>query len=278
MNKSLIILTATLSAISYAAQQFEGKQYAAHSVPQYGWAQDMIQKIEPWPQKGALLDVGCGDGRITKDLQKRIPDCRVVGLDKSPSMLEQAASEQTPSISWIEESAEKMNFTEEFDVVTSFSTLHWVKEIKTALDNVHRALKPGGKGYFVLGAKDNRKMLQTAVLTLVASEKWKSYFEGKDYYKSEDHTYTPKEMTTMLTETQFKVLECETQEKHHLFADKEAFYLYLESASPYKKLLQEKHREFGMDVIEMYSTLLTSGEGPLDYITYQLYVIVEKPA
>ena len=35
----------------------------------------------------SLLDVGCGDGRITAEIARRIPEADVVGLDPSPRMI-----------------------------------------------------------------------------------------------------------------------------------------------------------------------------------------------
>ncbi len=36
----------------------------------------------------AVLDVGCGDGRVSHQLSLRVPEGRVVGIDSSASMIE----------------------------------------------------------------------------------------------------------------------------------------------------------------------------------------------
>ena len=49
-----------------------------------------LETLVPWiPEEGVVLDVGCGPGRHLQMLRER--GCRVVGLDRSRALLDQAA-------------------------------------------------------------------------------------------------------------------------------------------------------------------------------------------
>ena len=56
---------------------------------------------------GPVLEVGCGEGRVTRDLRERGYD--VTGLDLSPTLIA-AASEQDPGGAYVEAAAEALPF------------------------------------------------------------------------------------------------------------------------------------------------------------------------
>ena len=52
--------------------RWDAKDYAEHSKAQYAWALELMDKLN---LKGneSLLDMGCGDGKITAAMASRIP-------------------------------------------------------------------------------------------------------------------------------------------------------------------------------------------------------------
>ncbi len=64
-----------MEAKSYA---WDAKDYAKNSQNQYQWTKELIPKLK---LKGneALLDIGCGDGKITAELATCLPKGIVVG-------------------------------------------------------------------------------------------------------------------------------------------------------------------------------------------------------
>ena len=84
--------------------------------------------------KGAerVLDVGCGDGKITAEIAARVPQGTVVGVDPSVEMIRYAQShwgtEQHPNLRFEAADTRHLPFHEEFDLVVSFNALHWIPE------------------------------------------------------------------------------------------------------------------------------------------------------
>jgi trans-aconitate methyltransferase len=75
-----------------------------------------------------VLDVGCGDGVLTK----KIADLGsiVVGVDSSPDF---AATARTLGLEVVQTSASDMSFGREFDAVFSNAALHWMKDADTVI-------------------------------------------------------------------------------------------------------------------------------------------------
>ncbi len=88
-----------------------------------------------------VLEVGCGTGMILKEIAPVAR--RAVGLDISRGMLEKARSR---GLDVVEGTATDLPFGDaSFDTVYSFKVLAHVREITTAMAEVARVLRPGGR-------------------------------------------------------------------------------------------------------------------------------------
>ncbi|MBV9746038.1 MAG: methyltransferase domain-containing protein [Acidobacteriia bacterium] len=90
------------------------------------------------------LDIGCGEGHNTRQLEKR--GARVVALDIAPSFLRAAREHESPGrIHYLLASALEMPFRAwTFDFATAFMSLMDVAGPENVLPEVARVLKPGG--------------------------------------------------------------------------------------------------------------------------------------
>jgi trans-aconitate methyltransferase len=87
-----------------------------------------------------ILDLGCGDGVLTKKLAEL--GCEVVAVDSSDPQIEAA---RKLGLDAHVMPAEELLFQEEFDAVFSNAVLHWIKRADLMIAGVYRALKPGGR-------------------------------------------------------------------------------------------------------------------------------------
>jgi trans-aconitate methyltransferase len=98
----------------------------------------------------AILDLGCGDGVLTKKLADT--GATVVGIDSSPQFIE---ASKALGLDARLMSGENLTFEKEFDAVFSNAALHWMKKPVEVIKGVHRALKPGGRFVAETGGQGN---------------------------------------------------------------------------------------------------------------------------
>jgi ubiquinone/menaquinone biosynthesis C-methylase UbiE len=95
---------------------------------------------------GMILDVGCGTGRLSARLASAYDQARVVGIDASTGMIQNAATTTVPRRSrFAAAMAERLPFADAvFDlVVVTLSVAHW-RDRAAALAQISRVMAPGG--------------------------------------------------------------------------------------------------------------------------------------
>jgi SAM-dependent methyltransferase len=112
-----------------------------------------------------LLDLGCGDGRVTEALA-RVRGFDVVGLDPSPEMVRAARAR---GLDVVQASAAAPPLADaSFDVVFSNAALHWVDDHAAVVRHVARLLRPGGRLIARLGGAGNQAEVVVAAFQLLA--------------------------------------------------------------------------------------------------------------
>jgi ubiquinone/menaquinone biosynthesis C-methylase UbiE len=95
------------------------------------------------PPTGLTLEVGCGEGRVARDLRDR--GHRVVAMDTSPTLLRHAKGAD-PSGRYVQADAMALPFGEgTFDLVVAYNALMDVDDMPGAVSEAARVLVPGGR-------------------------------------------------------------------------------------------------------------------------------------
>lgn len=124
-------------------------------VPALGNA--VLELLAPKPGE-AILDLGCGDGVLTKRIAEAGAD--VLGVDSSEAMLA-AARELGLKVEVADGQA--LPFESRFDAVFSNAALHWMPNQQAVAAGVFRALKPGGRYVGECGGFMNIAAIRTAL-------------------------------------------------------------------------------------------------------------------
>jgi trans-aconitate methyltransferase len=125
------------------AHEFDGNKYKAASAHQKEWGAKLIHELNITGSE-RILDLGCGDGALTAQLAALAPQGSVLGIDASRGMIATAKTNVADNLSFAVRDINDLDFENEFDIVFSNATLHWIKDHNALLGNVHRALTQGG--------------------------------------------------------------------------------------------------------------------------------------
>ncbi len=167
-----------------APYNWNAQDYAKNSANQQQWARELIPKLK---LKGneTLLDIGCGDGKITAEIALCLPDGRAVGVDSSEKMINLAqssfAKKDYPNLCFQVMDARKLTFQSEFDVAFSNAALHWIVDQKAVLKGVYESLKPGGRLLFQMAGKGNAKDVLGIINELADVKPWQQFFRGMPF-------------------------------------------------------------------------------------------------
>lgn len=153
----------------------EAEQYHHNSQLQMVRAVEAIDRF-PWIGNERVLDVGCGDGKISHLLAEKLNDGIVIGFDVSPEMIQFASSNfRRHNLFFLEGNAQSIPFQNQFDIVVSFCCLHWIPNQILALQNIHRSLVPGGKTLFVIPSRAPSN-LSPLIEKLLSHPRWAPLF------------------------------------------------------------------------------------------------------
>lgn len=167
-------LLSVLLCVEGFSDQWSGTDYALNSSLQLSHAEYLLSKLSLRGDEN-ILDVGCGDGKITSLLAKRVPQGKVMGIDPSFSMLEKArATHRERNLMFYEGSAESFLAGEHFDHIIAIHVMHWVKDQKAALQNIYHHLKPEGQIHLILAPSKEGLPFYTALQKTM--ESWKEEF------------------------------------------------------------------------------------------------------
>ena len=160
---------------------WNAQDYAKNSQNQFQWAKELILKLKLQGNE-ALLDVGCGDGKITAELAKSLPNGRAVGVDSSAQMINLAkrtfSTKDYPNLTFQVMDARKLVFHEEFNLIFSNAALHWIVDQKAVLEGMQRSLKPKGRLVVQMAGKGNAQDIIDILSELLTENPWKQFFSG----------------------------------------------------------------------------------------------------
>ena len=118
----------------------------------------VVELLAPRPGE-RILDLGCGDGVLTKKLADL--GCDVIGVDSSAAQVEAA---RALGLDARVMAGEALTFDSEFDAVFSNAVLHWITRADPMIAAVYRALKPGGRFVAECGGHGCVSTIQTALV------------------------------------------------------------------------------------------------------------------
>lgn len=125
------------------AQSWNPVQYNAFAAEREQPFWDLAALLKP-TESPTLVDLGCGDGRLTEALHRQLHASATVGVDSSEAMLTEAAAHAGEAMAF--HSGDIGAWSESGqDIVFSNAALQWVPDHASVLGRWRRALDAGGQ-------------------------------------------------------------------------------------------------------------------------------------
>jgi len=204
-----------------------------------------------------VLDVGCGDGKITAEIAERLPSGSVVGVDPSTGMIEFAREHflaEHPNLSFVVGDATRLSYGDAFDLVVSFNTLHWVPDQAAALRCIRDAMHSTGRSLLQFVSRGVRKSLEDVIEETRDDPRWSRYFA--DYHRPYLHM-PPEEYRRLAESCGLRVDHLDVALEAWDFGSRAAFadFAGVTFVEWTRRIPAVEKREFIADVLDRYKRL-----------------------
>lgn len=154
---------------------WDGGLYHRVASPQFEWGLQVLNRLKLRGDE-TVLDAGCGSGRLTAELAKRVPQGRVVAADLSQSMVGQAREHLDRDADVVRADLLALPFDHTFDVIFSTAAFHWVLDQPRLFGQLHHALRKAGRLHAQCGGGANLKRLHDRAAKLMRDDAFSPWF------------------------------------------------------------------------------------------------------
>ncbi len=243
--------------------EWDPTEYSRQSALQEAMAEEVLALLD---LKGSerVLDVGCGDGRITAEIATRVPQGAVVGVDASQDMISFASSHfgpaARPNLRFQVADAHRLPFRNEFNLVVSFNALHWVTEQDAALQSIRSAMVSDALALLRLVPAGARKSLEDVVEETRRSSKWRAHFSD---FRAPYLHLTPEQYAATAERNGLRVLRIHAEAKAWNFNSRSAFFAFCSVGLVEwtRRLPQTERPEFINAVLDRYQAVAADRSG-----------------
>jgi trans-aconitate 2-methyltransferase len=208
-----------LGVVTATPRDWDASTYDRVSDPQARWGAAVLDRL-PLAGDETVLDAGCGSGRVTELLLDRLRHGRVIALDGSPSMVEEARRRLArfdDRVAFVVADLGRPFAVPggTVDAILSTATFHWIADHDALFRNLAAVLRPGGRLVAQCGGAGNIASVM-AVLATVG-----------DGWLGDKHFATPEETAVRLRTAGFVDVETWLQPEPTRFEPGEPFETFL---------------------------------------------------
>jgi trans-aconitate methyltransferase len=202
-----------------------------------------------------VLDIGCGDGRITAEIAKLVPNGFVLGIDISQNMITEAQKcfGNIKNLEFQCVDAAGFSSDKKFDLAVSFGVFHWIKDQSRALKNIYNHLKSDAKLIIKTAAFD-----KSPISEVNESSKWTSLLSKKE------QTYFPQTAESfgrLLGTAGFQNIDVKLEITTRTFQSKDELFNWAFAWVPHStQLPEDKAREYTQDIVDRVCATRNDGQ------------------
>jgi trans-aconitate 2-methyltransferase len=245
---------------------WRGDDYARHSSLQAAMADEVLSLLGLRGDE-QVLDVGCGDGKLTARVAALLPRGSVLGVDASPDMVDHARRQFGPpahaNLRFEVADARSLGLGPQFDLVLSFNTLHWVPTAEQqlqALAGIRDALKPQGQARLRLVTRGELASLEETAEAVRREPPWAAAFNdfSDPYLRLDAQAYA-----ALAAQAGLRVEGVQSALKRWDFGSDEAFFGFCHAGfgAWTRCLPPEQQDDFVRAVMQRYEALIAERFG-----------------
>jgi trans-aconitate 2-methyltransferase len=206
----------------------------------------------------SVLDAGCGSGRVTAELAKRLPGGSILAVDASEAMIAKARERLGAAADYLVADLSELKLERPVELIFSTATLHWILDHDALFRRLREALLPNGRLVAQCGGVGNVAEHAGAIGAVAARAEFAPHFEGMELMWN---FAEPDETERRLRDAGFAEARCWLEPKPVTPADPLQFTMTVTLGPHLARLPENLRRPFAEAVLERSDQPLT-----LEYI------------
>ncbi len=163
-----------------STREWDAASYDALPLPHVAWGQWVLDRMGLRGNE-RVLDAGCGTGRDAAALLERWPGVRMVGIDGSQQMLDQARERLGDRAALLRaDLTQPLPLDEPVDAVMSVAAFHWIRDHEGLFRNLRAAMRPGATLTTDCGGRGNVAVVNRALAQVTGEPHDGWEFAGED--------------------------------------------------------------------------------------------------
>jgi trans-aconitate 2-methyltransferase len=244
-------------AMNSGPSEWDAETYDAISDPQFSWGMEVLERLELHGDE-AVIDAGCGSGRVTAELARRLPGGSVLAVDASEAMIAKARERLGDGATYLVSDLSELAIDEPIDLIFSTATFHWILDHERLFGRLREALRPGGRLVAQCGGLGNVAEHARAIAAVASRPEFAPHFEDM----TEMWNFAgPEETEARLRAAGFAEARCWLEPKPVTPAEPLRFTMTVTLGPRLARLPEQLRQPFAKAVLEQSPEPLT-----LDYV------------
>ena len=234
-------------------RDWDATAYERLSAPLEAMGREVLWRLELEGDE-TVLDAGCGTGRVTAALAERLPRGRVIAVDGSRAMVEEARRRLPAEVDVREADLLELELPEPVDAIVSTATFHWIGDHDRLFERVYAALAPGGRLAAQCGGEGNVAAVKQAGLEVAREAPFAEHLGG---WGGDWHVASPAETEPRLRRAGFTDVWCWSSRVDVPLEDPAGYLATICLGSFLERLPEELHDGFVDAAVERLGAPLT---------------------
>jgi trans-aconitate 2-methyltransferase len=251
-------------AMNTGPREWDAETYDAVSDPQFQWGMEVLERLELRGGE-AVVDAGCGSGRVTEQLLARLPEGHLIAVDGSAAMIAKARERLGEGTTYVVSDLSELALPAPVDLIFSTATFHWIVDHDRLFARLRENLAPGGRLVAQCGGEGNVAEHARAIAAVATRPEYLPHFEGMEAMWN----FAAAEPTEeRLRAAGFSPVRCWLEPKPYTPVDPLRFTMTVTLGPHLARLPEELRRPFAEDVLALCGDPLT-----LDYVRLNIEAV-----